>query len=314
MNPIFKNRKGFTLIELVLAVAFLVIALTLGFSLYNFTNSSFLMAETYTNIQREMRMAASYVSSELRLVYDVELANVSDKNDYYDENFHCLYLNNGSIIHRYKEQETNNFINKTVLDGRLDNVHYNIVFSKATNEEGNQKGNIIAFLLTVDEIDYQIDSSIIAQNLIEGQEIEDPDNLNNAQYIYYRKLRAVDEEEADDSSPGKRRCFIATAAYGSYQAPAVMILRDFRDHYLLTNSIGRRFVDFYYTFSPPIAEIIGKNEILRVFTRIMLSPLVAIAYMTVVQGGVLISTLTFGGCALVFFLWKHLKGKTFVKH
>ena len=40
-----------------------------------------------------------------------------------------------------------------------------------------------------------------------------------------------------DSGGGGGGCFIATAAFGSYVAPNVKLLRDFRDHYLLTSAI-----------------------------------------------------------------------------
>ncbi|MCX7992003.1 MAG: hypothetical protein N2999_08280, partial [Proteobacteria bacterium] len=73
---------------------------------------------------------------------------------------------------------------------------------------------------------------------------------------------------------GSWKCFIATAAYGSYLDPNVKILRDFRDRYLLTNHFGRKFVEFYYKHSPELAKIIAENEFLKIIVRIILTPIV----------------------------------------
>ena len=75
-------------------------------------------------------------------------------------------------------------------------------------------------------------------------------------------------------------CFIATAAYGSYMEPHVVILRDFRDRFLLTNSVGRAFVDLYYTCSPPVAAFIANHDTLRLMVRLSLMPIVGMSWMT----------------------------------
>lgn len=76
-------------------------------------------------------------------------------------------------------------------------------------------------------------------------------------------------------------CFIATAAYGSMLEPQVKLLRLFRDNFLMTNEPGQALVKFYYTYSPPLAEIIRHSRILQATVRVALLPLVGVAYILV---------------------------------
>jgi endonuclease YncB( thermonuclease family) len=79
-------------------------------------------------------------------------------------------------------------------------------------------------------------------------------------------------------------CFIATAAYGSPVDPYVKILRKFRDKYLLTNKIGRKFVRIYYSYSPVIAGYILKHDSLKVITRLSLLPVIGLSWVILTFG------------------------------
>jgi hypothetical protein len=72
-------------------------------------------------------------------------------------------------------------------------------------------------------------------------------------------------------------CFVATAAYGSALADEIWALRRFRDRYLMTNPAGRAFVDAYYAVGPHAAELIAEHPWMRTTTRVLLTPLVALA-------------------------------------
>jgi hypothetical protein len=73
-------------------------------------------------------------------------------------------------------------------------------------------------------------------------------------------------------------CFIATAAFGSKFDWPVALLREFRDQYLLTNTLGKTFVNFYYQNSPPIAAVIASSKPLKITVRVLLAPVIAIVY------------------------------------
>jgi hypothetical protein len=95
--------------------------------------------------------------------------------------------------------------------------------------------------------------------------------------VFFGSLAGIAGGSSASSSSMGSYCFIATAAYGTPMAGDVMILREFRDKYLLSNNIGRGFVSNYYKHSPPIADFISTRPALRGITRFLLRPLVRIA-------------------------------------
>lgn len=67
---------------------------------------------------------------------------------------------------------------------------------------------------------------------------------------------SVVERSDTSANIGKKKegCYIATAVYGSYDAPQVRILRRYRDEVLKNSFWGRVFIKTYYKLSPPIAD------------------------------------------------------------
>ncbi len=72
-----------------------------------------------------------------------------------------------------------------------------------------------------------------------------------------------------NSNSGNSGCFIATMAYGSYDAKEVLVLRRFRDQFLQKFGLGRAFIRWYYANSPAfVSKYEGKmwlHKSLRVF-------------------------------------------------
>ncbi|CAK8711330.1 hypothetical protein KKHLCK_00320 [Candidatus Electrothrix laxa] len=95
-------------------------------------------------------------------------------------------------------------------------------------------------------------------------------------------------------------CFVATAAYGSLFHPAVQLLRDFRDRFMLDNPVSRSLVRMYYHYSPPIADVISSNTILRSVTRTLLMPIIGSAWLTMRFGWL---WLILPAAALVMLSW-----------
>lgn len=77
---------------------------------------------------------------------------------------------------------------------------------------------------------------------------------------------------------GAGHCFVATAAFGSYENRWVHVLRDFRDQELLPRAWGRSFVGWYYAHSPPAAAFVAAHGWARALTRVALVPLIAGAW------------------------------------
>ena len=72
-------------------------------------------------------------------------------------------------------------------------------------------------------------------------------------------------------------CLIATAAFGSEMAPQIQLLRELRDNTILETKSGNAFMSgfnqFYYSFSPAVADYQRENPIFKEAVKLTLTPL-----------------------------------------
>lgn len=69
------------------------------------------------------------------------------------------------------------------------------------------------------------------------------------------------------SSGGGGGCYIATMAYGDYDHPQVMILRQFRDEVLDKSALGKWFIKTYYHYSPLLVERLKNQRTVNIIIR-----------------------------------------------
>ena len=101
---------------------------------------------------------------------------------------------------------------------------------------------------------------------------------------YLEDLDKVDESGNQENVTGNETppsenggCLIATATFGSELSPQVQQLRELRDNELLQTQSGSDFMsafnNFYYSFSPQVADLERENPLFRETVKISITPL-----------------------------------------
>jgi len=87
------------------------------------------------------------------------------------------------------------------------------------------------------------------------------------------------DNEEQDVYRENGECLIATATFGSELAPQVQQLRELRDNTILKTSSGMAFMttfnQFYYSFSPTIADLEREHPVFKEVMKITLTPMLS---------------------------------------
>jgi len=84
---------------------------------------------------------------------------------------------------------------------------------------------------------------------------------NDTKYIM---AKVIIEGRSSEKVPAKKEgCYIASAVYNSYDAPEVIILRNYRDQILTKSWVGLFFIKSYYIVSPFLVRTFKNNFALK---------------------------------------------------
>ena len=102
---------------------------------------------------------------------------------------------------------------------------------------------------------------------------------NYLEEITQEDSTAPEEENFEENkSENGGGCLVATATYGSELAPQVQQLRELRDNKILQTQTGSAFIknfnEFYYSFSPVIADYERQNPLFKELVKISITPLI----------------------------------------
>ena len=120
---------------------------------------------------------------------------------------------------------------------------------------------------------------------------------NKVEIFATNYLEGVDEIKQTNSNQtsdelssqvGGGGCLIATATFDSELAPQVQQLREIRDTKLLKTEFGSQFMiyfnEFYYSFSPTIADLQREEPVFKEFVKLIITPmLVSLSLLDLVE-------------------------------
>lgn len=95
--------------------------------------------------------------------------------------------------------------------------------------------------------------------------------FDTQQLFMLEKSLGLEEGVSPQKSGG---CYVATAVYGSYEAPEVRVLRRWRDDTLSGSAMGRGFIRAYYATSPHLVRAFGRQKWFTTPSRAVLDRLV----------------------------------------
>lgn len=148
-----KNIKGFTLIELIIALAIFSVVVFMAFSILVFGNKSFSNGTDRSDVQFDFRMTSSFITDELRNATEVQILSTMPATPTTGYNY--IYISGKKIISVKNGTSTNK--TDAVVDTPVNSLF------KITKLANNN--NILEFNLMNTKNNVSIDSKVYFNNI-----------------------------------------------------------------------------------------------------------------------------------------------------
>jgi len=223
----------------------------------------------------------SMIVEPTRILYSLHLSVISSDNEIELDNFSPLDLLHVDKLNR----------SKLFADGfyPLNSIVHVIIYSEEQLQVIKTSSEVIGSMGNANELQKN-GWYFISNKLASDDEI----NKLDLRYLF-GKTNSVDKQQLllsiapvvenvtpsdvsqNDVSQNGGGCLIATAAFGSEMAPQVQFLREIRDNTVLQTESGSTFMtgfnQFYYSFSPYIADYERENPTFKETVKLALTPL-----------------------------------------
>jgi len=173
-----------------------------------------------------------------------------------------------------------------------DEQNFEIIFSSNFNilsYEFNANDETLQFNIESSLEERNIGEIIIPRSMMDGEftvlldgkeityHLSDSSKVSVISVLFDEKGKHTIDITTKDVEHNSGGCLIATAAFGSELAPQIQFLREVRDNTVLQTESGTSFMtsfnQFYYSFSPTIADYERENPTFKEAVKITLTPL-----------------------------------------
>ena len=255
---------------------FFLAALTLSLLSYGVSGAAFAAAEPISVTTNKEFYAEGATITISGLVKDFD---TSDEMRSMDVSILVLSPNGNIVTIAQVTPSSDGNYSTTMIAGGMINVEGDYTVKAKWGAQANQTefkyGGSSGASPVVDEVPEQTQTEVI--EIDEEPDIDEEPVMESAQPVCGTGTVLKNGVCVVEDKKKGGGCLIATAAFGSEMAPQVQFLREIRDNTVLQTESGTSFMtgfnQFYYSFSPVVADYERENPTFKEAVKIAITPM-----------------------------------------